>query len=272
MNESSITLIGERIRTIARSIFPKPLYSRCSEMFDAWYGIRKFGLKEYKKLSAVSSGTAGEAPVVVNLRPLAHPFYIRPGSPDASLVLHAIAREAYSCRLPGLAVRFVIDAGANIGDTTVWYATRFPEAEIVAIEPSPNNFDILSRNCAPYGDRIRLLRAALWPVAERSMAITGATVGAQVQESIDANDLTCSSIDPVTILRDSGHETIDIFKIDIEGAELALFSGDCDTWLRKTRSIAIEIHSPEAREAVLSATRRNGFKCTIYRDLHVFVR
>jgi FkbM family methyltransferase len=164
----------------------------------------------------------------------------------------------------------VIDAGANIGDTTVWYATRFPAALVVAIEPNSYNFDILQKNAAPYGDRIRCLNSALWPVPDRSLATTGATWTAQVRDSVDADSNICMSIDPLTILRDSGWEAIDIFKIDIEGAELALFLGDCDIWLRKTRSIAIEIHSREAREAVLSATRRNGFTYAVYRDLHVF--
>jgi FkbM family methyltransferase len=185
-------------------------------------------------------------------------------------VLHAIAREAYSYRLPASPVHFVIDAGANIGDTTVWYATRFPEALVAAIEPNPYNFEILSRNCALYGDRIRLFKAGLWPVADRSLAVLGATEGSWVEESSDASGLSCRTLDPLTILRDAGFETIDIFKIDIEGAELPLFSGDCDKWLQKTRSITIEIHSQEAREAILSATKRNGFKFAVYRDLHVF--
>jgi hypothetical protein len=114
------------------------------------------------------------------------------------------------------------------------------------------------------------MHAALWPVADRNLAVTGALAGARVHESVGANDPVCSSVDPLTILRDSGRDAIDIFKIDIEGAEIALFTGDCDTWLKKTRTIAIEIHSPEALEAVLTATKRNGFKSAIYRDLYFF--
>src|ERR1017187_297457 len=95
MNEMDITSIGERIRRVVRGSLPKPLYSRCASMVDALYGIRHFGLQEYQKLSTLGRGSLAEAPAPVHLRQLAHPFYVRPGTPDASLVLHAIAREAY---------------------------------------------------------------------------------------------------------------------------------------------------------------------------------
>lgn len=270
MIELDFAAIGERVRRIARGGLPRTLYSRCASTFDAWHGVRQFGLKGYRNLSAVSRRPAADAPIALNLRSLPRPFYVRPGTGDANLVLHAIAREAYSYKLPAPPVHFVIDAGANIGDTTVWYATKFPEALVAAIEPNPYNFEILSGNCASYGDQIRLFNAGLWPVADRSLAVLGATEGSWVEESGDTSDLICRTLDPLTILRDAGCETIDIFKIDIEGAELPLFSGECDAWLQKTRSIAIEIHSQEAREAVFSATKRNGFKFAAYRDLHFF--
>jgi FkbM family methyltransferase len=262
--------IGEQFRQALRGRVSKNLYHRAAAFLDSWYGIQRFGIKDYRQLDAIGKAPRGEAPAAMRLRNLPHPFYIRPGTPDVGVVLHAMAREAYSYKLPSGAVHLVIDAGANIGDTSVWYATRFPDALVVAIEPNPDSLEILSRNCESYGDRIRLLRAALWPVADRNLAVTGAMTGAQVHEASDAGDLLCPSVDPLTILRDSGRDVIDIFKIDIEGAELALFTGDCDSWLKKTRTIAIEIHTPEALEAVLSATKRNGFKSAIYRDLYFF--
>lgn len=249
---------------------PRPFYAQCAAVLDASYGIREFGFKDYQKLSSVRHKPVGGTATAVHLRSLPHPFYIRPGAPDAELVLHAVARKAYSYRLPAAPVRLIIDAGANIGDTTVWYANRFPDSVVVAIEPNPNNFDVLSKNCAPYGTRIRLIQGALWPTKGEALAITGEMNAAQVRTSMQSDDPMCMGIDPMTILNECGHGSIDLFKIDIEGAELALFSGDCDAWLSMTRNIAIEIHSPEAHAAVLSATRRNGFNCSEYRDIHVF--
>src|SRR5205809_677357 len=40
----------------------------------------------------------------------------------------------------------IVDAGANIGAATILFHSQFPEAHIVAIEPEPGNFAILSKN------------------------------------------------------------------------------------------------------------------------------
>jgi FkbM family methyltransferase len=263
---------AERTRRIVRGILPKRLYSLLASALDGWCGIRRLGFTAYTKLAAAARRPAGGTWSSLRLRSLPHPIYIRPGTPDAHVVLQSFAREAYGYILPPAPVRLIVDAGANIGDTSLWYATRFPDAKIVAVEPDPDNLAVLSRNCAPYGDRIRILRAALWPVPDRSLAMAGAYTGARVWEVESELDSACPSIDPLTILRNSGEKWIDIFKIDIEGAEQSLFSGPCDEWLERTCSLAVEVHSREALEAVMAATIRNGFRHAQFRGLYFFWR
>jgi FkbM family methyltransferase len=264
------TSIGEQLRRLARGTLPKSVYVRGAGFLDSWHGMQKFGVDGYRRLSEIRRSPQSSTPRAVQLRPLEHPFYVRPGTPDADVVIHAMARETYGYMLPRGPVHFIVDAGANIGDTSVWYATRYPDASIVAIEPNDETLRVLRQNCAPYGERIHVLGAALWPVAGKQMETAGTFTGIYVSESSRPGALSCPSIDPLTILRDAGRDVIDIFKIDIEGAERDLFSGPCDAWLSKTRNIAIEIHSREAMEAVTAATERNGFKRARYRDLYVF--
>lgn len=45
-----------------------------------------------------------------------------------------------------------------------------------------------------------------------------------------------------TVLRQTTFQTIDILKIDIEGAERVLFSGTSHVWLDQVSNIAIELH------------------------------
>src|SRR5262245_62031962 len=46
--------------------------------------------------------------------------------------------------------RVIVDCGAHIGCTTVYFANRFPGATIYALEPEESNFELLKRNVAPY--------------------------------------------------------------------------------------------------------------------------
>src|SRR5207237_3630 len=49
----------------------------------------------------------------------------------------------------------IIDAGANIGASVIWFATRYPGAHIVAVEPAPNNCDLLIYNTRSYDVEVR---------------------------------------------------------------------------------------------------------------------
>src|SRR5436190_19536395 len=40
----------------------------------------------------------------------------------------------------------IVDAGANIGIAALAFATQFPDARIVAVEPDPQNVEMLRRN------------------------------------------------------------------------------------------------------------------------------
>lgn len=52
--------------------------------------------------------------------------------------------------------RVIVDAGANIGLTAVYFANQFPAARILALEPESSNYALLCKNTAAYP------QAALW--------------------------------------------------------------------------------------------------------------
>src|SRR5262249_2555534 len=57
--------------------------------------------------------------------------------------------------------RFIIDAGAHIGWSALFFASSFPRANIPAIEADPGNYQLLLRNTRD-NDRIRAIHAAVW--------------------------------------------------------------------------------------------------------------
>jgi predicted O-methyltransferase YrrM len=68
--------------------------------------------------------------------------------------------EAYQRILDSGKTPILIDAGANIGASAVWFHKRFPKARIVAIEPEPHNAEMTRRNIAGIPDA-KLIEAGL---------------------------------------------------------------------------------------------------------------
>lgn len=155
-------------------------------------------------------------------------------------------RREYEVPLPP-DTRTIIDAGANIGLASVYFAMRFPQARILALEPEPENFHWLCRNVAPFRGVVPV-RAALWS-EDTSLALSdpgrGAwafQVGARTSER--PNALVEGRTLP-TLLREHGMEGVDVLKVDIEGAEAEVFAAS-GAWIEAVRSIVIELHEGAA--------------------------
>lgn len=180
-----------------------------------------------------------------------HSFYIRPkGYPNALLlrgktsdcdVFYAIiCRQVYHPP-PTMQADTIIDAGANAGYATIYFAHQFPQARIIAIEPEASNFAVLLRNTADYHN-ITPLNAALSsnsqplyleePTAEKwafkyTMSPT---------EGVVADTCTMQEITERFKI-----EGIDLLKMDIEGAEAVVFSENTE-WFSVVKHLFIEIH------------------------------
>lgn len=138
----------------------------------------------------------------------------------------------------------IIDAGANIGASPVYFAHFFPKARVVAIEPEMENFELLSANTR--GFSVECVRGALASrpglidlvdPGEGSWGFRTATAG----EGKPTNQsVPCVTINDIY----QAHAT-DCFpfivKIDIEGAERDVFSGNTE-WIARTPLIVIELH------------------------------
>ena len=136
----------------------------------------------------------------------------------------------------------IIDAGAHIGCAALFFASSFPRANIVAIEPDPGNYQVLLRNTRE-NKRIRTIQAAVWHRPE-SVIITNEQDDPCAFQIKSAGG-QCTTIQGLTvsaIIRECGFEKIDLIKLDIEGAEREIFdTGDLD-WMNRTHAIMIELH------------------------------
>jgi FkbM family methyltransferase len=154
----------------------------------------------------------------------------------------------------------ILDAGANIGAPSVAFALQYPAALIVAVEPSRDNFAVLEMNTARFAG-IRRERRGLWPksthlrVARMGEATRGRHWGLEVRETTpEESDVKGVSIDALAAKH--GVAGFDMLKINIEGAEMAVFDGQCSAsagalqrWLLSVQLTMAEVHMHEMGHA-----------------------
>lgn len=202
----------------------------------------------------------------VRIRKIQHPLLLRPGTSDVPLLYHIFVEEEYKIK-PKKEPLFIIDAGANIGFTAVYFANRFPKAKIIAIEPEESNFKLLKKNTELYPN-IRCIKAGLWN-SNTKLRITNlqkdSKWGFQVEETTKSGPDTCDAVSMNQLLLEENKKEIDIAKIDIEGSEKELFSKNLQ-WLPKTNLLVIEFHDrmkPGSSKPFWNAVK--GMKFSRYR-------
>jgi FkbM family methyltransferase len=177
----------------------------------------------------------------------AHPLDARAGSSDGDVFRNVFVEQAYACIDEVDDVRLVVDCGANVGYASAYFLTRYPHAGVVAVEPDEGNYQMLRRNTAPYGDRIKAFRSGVWShratlVMDDSVYRDGREWSRQVREARPGDVDGLAAVDVDTLLHESGHARISILKVDIEGAEAVMFSDGYESWLSKVDNILIELH------------------------------
>ena len=140
--------------------------------------------------------------------------------------------------------KLILDCGGNIGSAAVYFANKYPTAQIYSIEPEKNNFQLLTFNTAFYNN-IHPIKSALWDketfirVEDRGFGTWGFMTFETTADDPDAFQTTTVS----KLLAESGFDEIDLLKFDIEGAEKEVFGvPNVDEWLSKVKVLVIELH------------------------------
>jgi FkbM family methyltransferase len=131
-------------------------------------------------------------------------------------------------------VPIIVDAGANIGAASLWFARHYPQANIFAIEPEPSNFSVLQKNAA-LAPNINAIHAAIGSKAG-FVKVTTPGLGWTAQ-----TERTNEGVPIITMAEVFAQGVPFIAKIDIEGFESDLFSTNTE-WLSKTYVVFLEPH------------------------------
>jgi FkbM family methyltransferase len=141
-------------------------------------------------------------------------------------------------------VRVIIDAGAYVGYSAIYFAELYPHAFIYALEPEEGNFQALQRNTRHYPN-IKAIQAAVWN--EDGYLELEETHGGQwafhVHESSQSSKARVHAVSIQSLMEQYRLSHIDILKMDIEGAESAVFeASSCHAWLGSVRILVLELH------------------------------
>lgn len=167
----------------------------------------------------------------------------------------------------------IIDAGANIGASALWYARLYPQAVILAVEPDPVTVAMLERNVARY-PHIEIVRAAIGSEAGRVALVQGNLSDATQTIRAETGMAVTTMAELLATVPDA---VPFIAKIDIEGFESDLFARNAG-WIDDFFAIAVELHDwmlPGQRssgtfQAAMAA--RTGFEVFLKGENLIYVR
>ena len=182
--------------------------------------------------------------VAVTIPNIKHPICLRLRSTDIELCKEVLVKAQYESELPK-SPNVIVDAGANIGLTSIFFANRYPEATVIAVEPDSSNYEMLIKNIAPYSNIIAV-RAALWS-ENKEINLIDPGAGQTAYQTHDGSGLPNIGLQVVPgitlerLMSDFDIRFIDLLKIDIEGSEKEVFERSTP-WISSVGVIAIEIH------------------------------
>jgi FkbM family methyltransferase len=136
----------------------------------------------------------------------------------------------------------ILDVGAGIGLTAVYFSRLFPDARLACVEPAPDNLCLLERNLKLNGVRASVFPAAIDAADRRLLMQQGAKYLASSLESGLKPGLYVATTSIPKILGRLGWDHVGLLKVDIHGAEPDLLSGPTE-WISLVDTLCIKCHA-----------------------------
>jgi FkbM family methyltransferase len=204
-----------------------------------------------------------------------HPLYFRCASADVATMFQIFLDDVYAIPMRATPSR-ILDLGAFAGYAAVYFARRFPQAQIVCVEPAPASFRLLTMNIMPWR-RIRAVNAAVWHTNTRLRATARyfGDWGLQLDQSPPDEQRTIPALSVTELLQRAGWSHADMVKCDIEGSEREVFADPAQPWLRAVDVAAVDTHDamrPGSQEAVSACFPAGSFDVSRRGEKNIFLR
>lgn len=155
----------------------------------------------------------------------------------------------------------IVDCGANIGMSIIFFKKLYPDCKIIAFEPDKKVFNALKKNVESFGFKdIELHNKAVWSAeTELDFYAEGSWGGRITRPGDEGNIVTVKT----ARLKDYLTSPVDFLKIDVEGAETDIVR-DCADDLASVEHVFIEYHSHcrerQTLQELLSILQAAGFR------------
>jgi len=240
------------------------LFWRKSAVF--YKRARKFteGLGAWTGIFTLLSSICGVKEISVLMPNLRHPVVLRPRTTDRFVFEEIFLDCDYDLSVD-ISPRFIVDAGANVGFASIFFANLYPGSTIIALEPEPENFRLLVQNTRWYPEIIPV-QAALWGrTAILAVSRDTESWAHRVSEPNLNGHTTVPGLTIADLLRNYDRASIDILKMDIEGAEIEVFNAEAHHWLKNTKVLIVELH--DRSRAGCSAALDNAIRGLCFRRM-----
>jgi FkbM family methyltransferase len=245
-------------RSAVRRLLPGPIFRALARLpRDPMAYIRRFGPRPGTALYLGMIGFPGHL-VEVAIPGVRTQVLLRAGTSDVPIFEQIFVHGQYDVSL-GFEPRSILDAGANIGLAAVFFANRYRDARILAVEPDRRNFELLVQNTRDY-PKIKAIHAGLWSrrVPLRIVNPGDEPWAFRLEEGRDGESIAAITVEAAMEALDAGR--IDLLKLDIEGSELDVMRHS-QAWIERIGAIVAELHGPACEDAFLRAVTDRGFQC-----------
>lgn len=153
--------------------------------------------------------------------------------------------------LPSYSPLVIVDIGANVGATAVYFALHYPNATVYCFEPSASNYSYLRTNTAPFKNVVHFNFGLHAHVGTEKLYLGNAQC---LQHSIFRSREVGEKCEDISIRRAADEfERIgiqpSILKIDTEGCEVPILC-DLRSFIAETDVLYIEYHSESDRRMI----------------------
>ena len=191
---------------------------------------------------------------------------------DRTLYIHDIAsfylgkKEIFNSQVYKFRARhdkpYIIDCGANLGMSIIYFKELYPKANITAFEADDYIFSFLKKNMQSFRyEDVEIVNKAVWNKEEELTFFAEGGAGGRLE--LLGKEKNIKNVKTIRLKNWLKNKKVDFLKMDVEGAEFEVIE-DCRDELKNVETIFIEYHSFSAKKQnlhiLLSILHEAGFR------------